>query len=392
MALNIPPPPSPNSDFNDFSWKDWFRLLRNAVVDISIGAWSALNFSGSNITDIETRHHNDLQLIQGGSSGQAYHLTSAQYTGLTGGDYTTLHKHLNTQYYGSFYDTTNQHDGSTTIPYAMRLNNTALNNGVTIEARSVSSTASIATTTMTVTAIGSGRFYPGMILSGTGVTSGTYVYLQLSSTAAAVATPTGSGGGSGSTTFTVSSATNIEVRQFISGTNIPANTRVVDISGTTITIDTPMTGAASGTYSFLPWGYTGTYSVSPSQTVASTTITGTSNSKITVANAGIYNIQFSAQFVNPDTNIHDVDIWFKKNDVTIANSNSVYSITASHGGVDGKMVAALNFFVDLAANDYVEIVWHTNNSQVYIENIPAQTSPIRPAAPSVIVTVNSVYL
>lgn len=392
MALNIPPPPSPNSDFNDFSWKDWFRILRNAIVDISIGAWSALNFTGSNITDIQTRHHNDLQLIQGGSSGQAYHLTNAQYTGLTGGDYTTLHKHLNTQYYGSFYDTTDQHDGSTTIPYAMRLNNTSLNNGVTIESRAVSSTASIATTTMTVTAIASGRFYPGMILSGTGVTAGTYVYLQTSSTATAVATPTGSGGGVGATTFTVSSATGIEARQFISGTNIVANTRVVDVSGTTITIDTAMTGSASGTYTFRPWGYQGTYLVSPSQTVASTTISGTTATKITVANAGVYNIQFSAQYVNTDSTDHDIDIWFKKNDVTISNSNTQFTVPSKHGSINGHLCAALNFFVDLAANDYVEIVWHTENSAVYIEYIPASTSPLRPATPSVIATVNSIYL
>ena len=392
MTIKLPPPPSPNSDFNDFSWKDWFRQLRDQLVNTGIGAWSALNFSGSNITDIETRHHNDLQLIQGGSSGQAYHLTSAQLTGLTGGGYTTLHKHLNTQYYGSFYDTTDQHDGSTTIPYAMRLNSTALNNGISIVNREVVSTSSIATTTLTCTAITSGRFYPGMILSGTGVTAGTYIYLQLSSTATAVATPTGSGGGSGVNTLTVSSATGLEERQFISGTNIPANTRIVDVTGTTVTLSANMTGAASGTYTVRPWGYQGTYSVSPSQTVASTTISGVSQSKITVDNAGIYNIQFSAQFANTDSSDHDVDIWFKKNDVTIANSNSQITIPSSHGGIDGHFIAAWNFFIDMAANDYIEIVWHTENSAVFIEEIPVQTSPKRPETPSVIVTMNSIYL
>lgn len=392
MTLKIPPPPSPNSDFNDFSWKDWFRILRDSLVNTGVGAWSLLNFSGSNITDIVVRNHNDLQNVQGGATGNNYHLTNTDYTELTGGGYTSLHKHIGSMYYGSFYDTTNQYDGSTNIPYAMRLNTTTYNNGVNVVARTVSATASIATTTLTCTAIGSGRFYPGMLLSGTGVTAGTYVYLQLSSTAASVATPTGSGGGVGATTFTVSSAANIEERQFISGTNIVANTRVVQVSGTTITIDTPMTGAASGTYTFRPWGYQGTYSVSPSQTVASTTITGTTSSKITITNAGVYNIQFSAQFANTDSTDHDVDIWFKKNDVSIANSNSQFTIPSKHGGTDGHLIAALNFFIDVAAGDYIEIVWHTDNSSVYIQEIPAQTSPIRPETPSVIVTVNSVYL
>ena len=43
-----------------------------------------------------------------------------------------------------------------------------------------------------------------------------------------------------------------------------------------------------------------------------------------------------------------------------------------------------------AYGEYVEIVWHTNDSAVYIEYIPATTAPIRPAAPSVIATVSFV--
>ena len=299
-------------------------------------------------------------------------------------------QHLNTVY-GAFQDDTDQYDGSTTIPYAFRLNTTDYSQGISVVAREVVSISSITTTTLTCTAITSGRFYPGMLLSGTGVTAGTYIYLQLSSTATAIAnTPTGSGGGAGVNTFTVSDATGIEERQFVSGTNIPANTRVVQVSGTTVTLSANMTGAASGTYTFRPWGYQGTYSVSPSQTVASTTISGTLSSKITVAQPGLYNVQFSAQFANTDTQIHDIDIWFKKNDVTIPKSNSQFSVPGTHAGIDGHLIAALNYFVDLEADDYVEIVWHTSNSAVYVDAIPEQTSPLRPATPSIIVTVSFV--
>lgn len=296
-------------------------------------------------------------------------------------------QHLNTVY-GAFQDTTSQHDGSTTIPYAVRMDTTDFSQGVRVAAREVVATASIATTTMTCTAITSGRFYPGMILSGTGVTVGTYVFLQLSSTATPIANaPTGSGGGTGLTTFTVSDATGIEERQFVSGTGIPANTRVVYVSGTTVTISAAMTAGASGTYSFRPWGYQGTYSVSPSQTVASTTITGVASSKIYVDQPGLYNVQFSFQFTNTDTQIHDIDIWFKKNDATLANSNSQFSVPNKHGGVNGHLIASMNYPIELNADDYFEIVWHTANSAVFIEAIPVQTAPIRPATPSVIVTV-----
>lgn len=296
--------------------------------------------------------------------------------------------------YGAFQDNTDQHDGSTTIPYAMRLGQTDYSNGVTVESRDVVAEASISTTTMSVTAITSGRFYPGMVLSGTGVTAGTYVYLQLSSTATAISnTPTyASGGASGQTKFIVSSVTGIEARQFVSGTGVPANTRVVAVDTDTkeITLSANFTTQASGTYTFRPWGYQGTYSVSPSQTVSTRTISGTTDSMITVQESGIYNIQFSAQFTNTDTSIHDVDVWFTKNDVAISSSNSVFSIPNSHGGIDGHLIAALNFVTALEAGDYVEIVWHTSNSAVFIDAIPAQTSPIRPATPSVIVTVTFV--
>lgn len=332
----------------------------------------------------ESRYHDQYSNVLRLFFNQAYGALGT-LIGVAGG------QHLNTVY-GAFQDDSSQYDGSTTIPYAMRFNTTDYSQGIEVVAREVVSTSSITTTTLTCTAITSGRFYPGMILTGTGVTAGTYIYLQLTSTATAIAnTPTGSGGGAGVNTFTVSDATGIEERQFVSGTNIPANTRVIAVSGTTVTLSANMTGAASGTYTFRPWGYQGTYSVSPSQTVASTTISGSTDSQIKVSQPGLYNVQFSVQFSNTDTaSEHDVDIWFKKNDVTIPKSNSQFSIPKKHSGVNGHLIAALNYFIDLDADDYFEIVWHTNDSSVFIEAIPEQTGPIRPATPSIICTVTFV--
>lgn len=292
---------------------------------------------------------------------------------------------------GSFYDTSNQYDGSTTIPYAMRLSNTSLSSGISTGSRLFTGTGSIATATMTITAVASGRLYPSMILSGTGVTSGTYVFLQLSSTAAAVATPTGSGGGAGLFTFTVSSATGIEPRQFVSGTGIAANTRVVSVVGTTITVATALTGAVSGTVTFRPWGYQGTYSISPNQTVSSTTISGDLKSLIIPEFSGIYNIQFSAQFTNTDLNKdHEVDIWLRQNDVDVADTNGQVSVPGKHSGGNGQLIAAWNYFVEAQAGDAFELMWHTTDSTVYIETIAAATNPTRPRTPSVIVTVSFV--
>lgn len=301
--------------------------------------------------------------------------------------------------FGSFYDTTDQYDGSTTIPYAVRFNTTAVGQGFSIGSRDFVGTGSIALTVLTITAVTSGRMYPANLLSGTGVTAGTYSYLQLSSTATPIAgTQTFVSGGSiGTDTFVVSGGAGaIEVRQFVSGTGVPVNTRVVSATynsgtgNTTITLSANFTVQAAGNYVFRPWGYEGTYSVSPSQTVASTTITGSLPSLITPTQPGIYNLQFSFQFTNTDTQIHDIDIWLKKNDVDIPDSNSQFSVPNKHGGVDGHLIAALNFAVELQAGDVLEIVWHTSNSGVFIETIDAQTNPTRPRTPSAIATISFV--
>lgn len=296
----------------------------------------------------------------------------------------------------SAYDTTNQYDGSTAIPYAVRFNTTAIGEGVAITSRDFVGTGSIAATTLTITGVDSGRMYPSNLLSGTGVTAGTYSYLQLSSTATPIAdTQTFvSGGVAGTTTFVVSGGGgHIEARQFVSGTGVPANTRVVSASydipsgNTTVVLATAFTVQASGNYAFRPWGYQGTYAVSPSQTVASTQITAQLPSLLTFTYPGVYDIQYSLQFTNTDNNIiHDVDVWFRKNDVDLPHSNSVFSVPGKRSGANGQLIAVINYLVDVQTDDVVEIIWHTSSSQVYIEAIPAQTAPIRPAAPSAIVT------
>ena len=136
-------------------------------------------------------------------------------------------------------------------------------------------TGSIATTTLTVTAVTSGGMFSGEVLTGTGVTAGTTITGQLTATGTPAASANYvSSGAVGTFTFDVSTATSIAVGQFVSGTGIPSNTYVTNVTGTTITISNAFTAIASGTYNFYTAGKQGTYSVSVSQTVSSTTITG----------------------------------------------------------------------------------------------------------------------
>jgi hypothetical protein len=110
------------------------------------------------------------------------------------------------------------------------------------------------------------------------------------------------------------------------------------------------------------------------------------NSRINVRNAGIYNLQFSAQVTNTDNTIHDIDIWLSKNGTTVAGTNGQVSVPNSHGGVPGHTLPAWNYIIELAANDYVELMWNTTSTQVSLDYIAAQSSPSRPSTASIIAT------
>jgi len=115
-----------------------------------------------------------------------------------------------------------------------------------------------------------------------------------------------------------------------------------------------------------------------------------SGSRMTVTYPGVYNLQFSIQFANTSVQIHDVDVWAAINGTNLDNSNSKFSVPNSHGGTDGHLIAALNLFLPMQASDYVELYWHTDNTNVLIEHLPAASSPTRPATPSVIATMSFV--
>jgi hypothetical protein len=120
-------------------------------------------------------------------------------------------------------------------------------------------------------------------------------------------------------------------------------------------------------------------------------VTLSNSSRLNVADSGVFNIQFSIQLKNTTNDSHDVDIWFRKNGTNVDNSNSRYHPPARKStGDPSHMVAALNFFVELTAGDYVEIMYKVDNVNVTIEHFAASASPTRPAVPSVIATVSFV--
>jgi hypothetical protein len=120
-------------------------------------------------------------------------------------------------------------------------------------------------------------------------------------------------------------------------------------------------------------------------------VTIASSSRITVADAGIWNLQFSIQFTNTTNASQDVDVWFRVNGTNVANSNSRFGFAPRKGvGDPYHIIAAMNYFVSLNATDYVQIMWRPTDTGVSIEQYAAGTSPTRPAVPSAIVTMSFV--
>ncbi|NBO49829.1 MAG: hypothetical protein EBU80_08910, partial [Chitinophagia bacterium] len=119
-------------------------------------------------------------------------------------------------------------------------------------------------------------------------------------------------------------------------------------------------------------------------------VTVENNSKIRVSNKGTYNLQFSAQLDRTTGNTTCyITIWLRINGFDLPYSST--DITIQGTTAVSATVAAWNFFLDLNANDYVELMWSTTNTNAIIQFLGSRTNPVRPAIPSIILTMHPVY-
>lgn len=157
-------------------------------------------------------------------------------------------------------------------------------------------------------------------------------------------------------------------------------------------------------------GYYGAFSSYVNQTATSTTLgypvaleqTDESNgvsitqgtagrlSRITFSAAGTYNIQFSIQFQNSDSNDQDVQIWLRKNNSDVTGSTGFVSVPGKHGTENGHMITGWNFVFTVAANDFYEFYWQTANTAVSIVTYAGGTTPTTPSTASVVLTATQV--
>jgi hypothetical protein len=108
------------------------------------------------------------------------------------------------------------------------------------------------------------------------------------------------------------------------------------------------------------------------------------NTYVKTQNAGVYNIQFSAQVEKTDSGTDEIVIWLRKNGIDLTDTATTITTT----GNNAKYVAAWNWFVTSAANDYYQIIWISADTSMRL--LAESISGTHPGIPSVILTVNRV--
>jgi hypothetical protein len=108
------------------------------------------------------------------------------------------------------------------------------------------------------------------------------------------------------------------------------------------------------------------------------------NTYIKTQNAGIYNIQFSAQVDKTDSGTDEIWIWIRKNGTDLTDTATSIQLV----GNGAHYVAAWNFFVNAAADDYFQLMWYSPDANVRLHAEPA--FGVVPGIPSLIVTANRI--
>lgn len=107
------------------------------------------------------------------------------------------------------------------------------------------------------------------------------------------------------------------------------------------------------------------------------------SSRMTAAVAGTYNLQFSIQLLANPGGGGDVEIWLSKNGTAVPNSNTRFHLK----NTNEAEFAALNYVEQLAASDYLELIWSTADSDNVLFAATSPTALGGPAIPSAIVTI-----
>ncbi len=110
---------------------------------------------------------------------------------------------------------------------------------------------------------------------------------------------------------------------------------------------------------------------------------GSPTSRIIVDTPGIYNFQTSIQLDSTVSSAQQFYLWFRLNGVDVTNSASQLRTQ----GNNAEIFVALNYFFNLKANDYVELMYSV--SDLGVQLLASGAVAPHPGIPSVILTVSN---
>jgi hypothetical protein len=110
---------------------------------------------------------------------------------------------------------------------------------------------------------------------------------------------------------------------------------------------------------------------------------GTPTSRVYVDTEGIYNFDTSFQLDKTSGGTAEFYFWFRLNGVDVPDSASQIRVQ----GNNAEIFSSLNYFFDLKANDYVELMFSVTSLSVEVAAFAA--SAPHPGIPSIILTVNN---
>ena len=110
---------------------------------------------------------------------------------------------------------------------------------------------------------------------------------------------------------------------------------------------------------------------------------GSPTSRIVVDSEGIYNFDTSFQLDKTSGGVAEFYFWFRLNGTDVPDSASQIRVQ----GNNAEIFASLNYFFDLKANDYVELMFSVTSLSVEVTAFAA--SAPHPGIPSIILTVNN---
>jgi hypothetical protein len=113
---------------------------------------------------------------------------------------------------------------------------------------------------------------------------------------------------------------------------------------------------------------------------------GSPTSRVIVNDAGVYNFQFSIQATSTSASGHYMYVWARVNGVDVPNS----ATRVEFRGSGNDKVLAWNFVLQMAAENYFELMWSVDDTRVSITSL-ATIAPA-PAIPSIILTVCEVTI